>query len=462
MRDLILDHEIYTEAQRRDIGRYNRSDVDATIALLPALLSTLDLPRALHRGRFMGAVARQEWLGLPLDTVYLDRLLANWEWLQRHYITQNDEYGLYDDISFCEQRMWDLIEIKRWDWPRTPTGKFELKNKTLGRQAKRYPELQRLVRLRENIAELRISKLANTVGRDGFSRCPLLPFWTRTGRNQPSAEDKFFLPSLTAWLRGLLRPSPGWALVELDWDAQEIGIMAGLSNDPAMMADYRTGDPYWAFGVRAGLVSPDVNKAEHQEFRNKILKPVMLGQNYGMTPYGIAAQTGRSLLWARDTYARHRRTYSTFHRWRDDVVAQAKFDRAIASPFGWPMAVIGTTKHRTLMNFVAQAGGADAMRIAAIAATEAKIAVCYSVHDAFWIMAPHSELAGTIEAMRDIMVQAGTAVSGGLPITASIAATVTSNQNLADTRKAGDKGYDMWAEVRDLLNGGLQRQGDRR
>jgi hypothetical protein len=67
MRDLILNHETYSNEQRRQIRAYNRSDVDATLALLPELLSTIDLPRALHYGRFMAAVAGEERIGLPIE-----------------------------------------------------------------------------------------------------------------------------------------------------------------------------------------------------------------------------------------------------------------------------------------------------------------------------------------------------------------------------------------------------------
>lgn len=458
MRELILNNESYTAEQWEQIKAYNRSDTEATRALLAILRPRLDLPRALFLGRYMAAVARMERIGLPIDTGYLTRLVAAWEPLQRHFITRDDEFGLYDGTSFRELRMVELIRSKKWDWPLTPTGKPELKIKVLGRQAKRYTELKRLVRLRDTIAELRISKLVNTVGADGFSRCSLLPFWTITGRNQPSARAKVFLPSLPAWLHGLLRPPPGLALIELDWDAQEIGIVAGLSGDAGMIADYRAGDPHWAFGVRAGLVPPDADKLAHLEDRNKKFKPVTLGVNYGMTPYGIAAKTGRSLLWARDIYARHRQSYPVFHRWIGDVVAQAKFDGSIASPFGWPLAVIAATKHRTLLNFPAQAGGADAMRIASIAATEAGISVCAPVHDAFWILAPIEDAERTIERMREIMVQAATAVSGGLPITASIAARIFAPCNLGQIRAPGDRGAPMWSEVAALLAGGLRRQ----
>jgi hypothetical protein len=314
-----------------------------------------------------------------------------------------------------------------------------------------------LVRLRENITELSINKLANTIGADGFSRCPRLPFWTTTGRNQPSAEGKVYLPSLPTWLHGLLRPPLGWTLVGLDWDCQEVAIMAALSGDGAMIADYCAGDPHWSFGQRAGLVAPGMRREDNEELRHKTFKPVVLGQMYGMTPHGIEAKTGKSLLWARDVHARHRQVYSTFHRWLGDVVAQARFDRTIVSPFGWPRAVIGDTGTYTLMNFMAQAGGADAMRITSIAAMEAGIKVCASVHDAFWILAPDDNVDSIVERMRDIMMQAGTAVTGGLPIAVSVAAVVR-GRNFGACRKPGAKGHAMWAEVQELLSGGLRQQ----
>jgi len=462
MRDLILAHTDYSNEQRQQIEAYNRSDVDSgTVPLLTAMAANIDLPRALHRGRFMAAVACQEHTGLPIDRERLACLGENWEPLRYHYIAQDDDLGLYEDGHFREQRMAELIAAKGWDWPRSQkTGRPELKRATLGQQARRYPELRKLVHLRETIAELRIGKLLATVGADGFSRCPLLPFWTVTGRNQPAARDKVFLPSLPTWLRGLLRPPPGWVLLELDFKAQEVAIVAARSGDPGMLADYRSGDPYWGFGVRAGLVATDADANAHKEFRDKVLKPLVLGQYYGMTPHGIAHKTGRSLLWARAIHSRQRTLSPVFYRWRGDMVAQAKFDRLITSPFGWPMAVDGKTTDRTLMNFPAQAGGADVMRIAAIAATEAGIKVCCSVHDAFWILAPLEDVVRATDTMREIMRAAGAAVTGGLPIEVEVKTEVRAARNLGDCWARHERGYAMWHEVTELLAGKLRRRAE--
>jgi DNA polymerase I len=240
-------------------------------------------------------------------------------------------------------------------------------------------------------------------------------------------------------------------VVELDYSAQEVGIMAALSGDPAMIADYQSGDPYLEFGKRSKLIPPDAGK--NHELRNAC-KVVVLGINYGMTPYGIAAKTGKSLLWAREVHARHRSAYPVFTKWLGDVVAQAKFDQTICSPFGWPLAITGDTATRTIMNFPAQASGADMMRLAAIAATESGIAVCAPVHDAFWVTAPLDELDATVHHMTDIMRRAGTAVTDGLPIRVETAAAVRWPLCLGDVRGPDVKGQTMWREVRDLVGGG--------
>jgi hypothetical protein len=453
IRRMILDNEEYTPEQRREIQDYNKDDVDDTIALLEVLAPTIDVGRALFRGRYMAAVARMERVGLPIDSDYLNELVTTWDAIRLHYIQRDDEFHLYDGANFVEARLWDLIEAKGWDWPRTKTGRYELTKKTIGKQATRYPELKSLARLRDQIAELRINKLVNTIGPDGFSRCPLLPFWTITGRNQPSAKDKMFLPSLPKWLHGVLKPPRGMALVELDFVAEEPAIVAGLSGDPAMIAD-QNGDVHWLFAVRAGLAAPDA--AVDDRIRD-LCKPVCHGMNYGMTPYGIAAKTKKSLDWAREMQARHRYAYPVFHQWRGDVVAQAHFDEVITSPFGWRLIVTANTKTRTLMNFLAQAGGGDVMRLVSIVATECGITIAAPVHDAFWILAPLDELDTTIARMSEIMTEAGRLVAG-IPIRVKVEAVVRWPQCLGDVRKPDAKGQAIWCEVRELVrDGGLQK-----
>ena len=454
-RDVILQNEIYSEDMWEGILSYNRLDTDATVALLGVMWPSIDLPRALMRGRYMKAVARMERVGLPIDTEYLAVLLEHWDDLKRHFIRRDDVFGLYDDISFREERLWSLVEARGWDWPRTPTGRYELKRPTLGRQTRRYPELKLLSRLRDRIAELRINQFANTIGADGYSRCPLLPFWTKTGRNQPSAKDKMFLPGLPAWTHGVIKPPEGWAIFELDYKAEEIALVAAESGDRAMIADYMK-DPHLEFAKRSKLVPPDATKQSHGEQRD-LLKPVSLGQNYGMTPYGIARKTNKSLLWARDIDARHRLAYSTFHAWRADIVAQAQINGLIETPFSWPMAVTAATSRRTVMNFPAQAAGGDLLQLMTIMATEAGYVIAAPVHDAIWAMAPLDRLEETILGLTEITMQASLAFTRTFPIGVETGVVVRAPFCLGDVRPQGSK-PDMWHEVRQLVTELQQRK----
>jgi DNA polymerase I len=463
MRDLILDNTDYTEDQWRMIEDYNRGDVEQDIPLLQKLAPGIDLPAVLFRGRYLRTASVVEMYGLPADTDYVSELEADWPALRLFYIRRDDNFGLYDDAgSFREGRLEALAEARGWAWPRTASGRLELNSRTLGKMCKRYPELKPLQKLRDQIAELRMGAFVNTVGTDGFSRCPLMPFWAATGRNQPQGRDKVFLLSLPSWIHGVIKPPPGWGIALLDWTAQEIGIVAALSGDRALIEDYKSGDPHMRFAIRAGLAPLWATKRSHGAVRDAV-KPLSLGAGYGLSKYGAAAITGKSLLWAAEMLASYRHAYPVFTQWQHDVVTQAMFDQRIVSPFGWPMAVHAETRRRTLLNYPAQSAGGDCMRLAAIAAVEAGIHICSPVHDAFWIAAPLVDLDDTIAAMKGIMLRAGREITGGLEIPVEVSAVVRYPQCLGDVRKPDAKGQAMWVEIKDLVRGGgLRRAGENR
>ena len=289
-----------------------------------------------------------------------------------------------------------------------------------------------------------------------MSRIATMPFWARSGRNQPQGRDKVFLLSLPSWLHGLIKPPPGWGLAALDWSGQEIGVVAGLSGDPVLTADFQAGDPHIRFAVRAGLAPEGATKDSHGAVRDAV-KPISLGVNYGMSKFGAAAQTGKSLQWAADVLASYRHAYRVSEKWRHDTVAQAQFDERIISPLGWPMAVHADTRMRTLMNYPAQSGGADCMRLAAIAGHEAGIRIVAIVHDSFWIAAPIAELDDAISTMKRLMVRAGNVVTGGIDIPVEESARVLWPQCLGDVRKPNAKGQAMWNEIKALVYGGLHQ-----
>ena len=112
----------------------------------------------------------------------------------------------------------------------------------------------------------------------------------KTDRNQPRAAD--FLPCAASWWRTLVTPEPGKAIGYFDYKSQEFGLAAYLYGDRPMIEDLLSGEVYIPLGVRSGLIPPGATKETHGEFRDKVLKPVLLGLQYGRQPAGIALAIG--------------------------------------------------------------------------------------------------------------------------------------------------------------------------
>ena len=249
-----------------------------------------------------------------------------------------------------------------------------------------------------------------TVGDDGRNRTPLWAFGSKTGRNQPSNTKFIFGPSV--WLRGLIQPPPGHAVAYIDWSSQEVGIAAALSGDEAMMADFQTGDPYVAFGIRAGVLPPDATKATHPETRD-MLKACVLGLHYGMGAKTLAYRIGQPEIVARDLVRAHKDRYRKFWKMADGAVDCTMQGRPLSTVFGWHVHPGCNPNPRSMLNFPMQANGAEMMRLAACLATERGIEVCAPVHDAFLICAPIDRIEADSDAMRAAMDEAARAVLDG-------------------------------------------------
>jgi DNA polymerase I len=383
-----------------------------------------------------------ERTGVPIDTSLHREMVTNWGELKVRLIASVDaDFGVYEGTSFRANRFADLLSARRIAWPKYPDGALRLDDDTFRDQARRWPELQPLHELRATLSGLRLTGLE--VGSDGRNRCLLSPFSAVTGRNQPSNTKFIFGPA--RWLRGLIRPPEGYGLAYIDFASQEIGIAAALSDDDRMAEGYLTGDPYIAFAKAARLVPPDATKQSHKTLRDQC-KAIVLGINYGMGPDSMAAASGITPAEAKELLRLHKETYRPFWRWIGDMVSSAMLTNKMQTVFGWRRRVGRDANPRSLMNFPMQANGAEMLRVAAIAATEAGIQVCAPVHDAFLIAAPLERLEADVAAMRDMMKKAGRAVTGSLDIRTDAEIVRWPG------RYSDERGKAMWEKVMSLLD----------
>jgi hypothetical protein len=408
MRDLTLRGGPWSGQEQLDLLDYCETDVSALELLLPAMLPTLDLPRALMRGRYMKAVSHMHATGTPIDTQMQLEIATYWDQIQDALIEEIDaSYGVFEGRTFKTKNWADYLQKEGIAWPRLATGRLELTDDTFKQMARIYPKVAPIRELRSALSEMRLSNI--TVGDDGRNRCLLSPFASKTGRNQPSNSRFIYGPSV--WLRGLIKPPKGFCLVYVDYSQQEFGIAAALSGDEKMMEAYRSGDPYLAFAIQAGAVPQGATKQSHKVEREQF-KACVLAVQYGMGEISLAQRINQPVARARQLLALHRQTYRTFWAWSDATQDEAILNGKLWTTFGWEIRVKGQVNARSLRNFPMQGNGAEMLRIACIFLTEAGIRVCAPVHDAVLIELPLVGLDEGIAKAQGLMRQASSAVLG--------------------------------------------------
>jgi DNA polymerase-1 len=452
MRQLAARGGPFTNDEVGALVAYCERDVRALRRLFEVMAGGIDWERALLRGRYAGAVARMERTGVPIDRTTWHSLREHWGGVRERLAAEakaayavpdgsGRDAPLFDGTTFKLDRFERYLAAHGLAWPRTPTGRPAVDDDTFKQMTRAYPRLQLLRATRQALGQMSLNSLA--VGRDGRNRCMLSPYRSRTGRNQPSSTRFAF--GLPAWLRGLIRPGPETALAYVDWSGQEYGIAAALSDDPVMVTDYSSGDPYLAFAKRIGVVPFTATKHSHPSQREAFKVALGLGAMYGAGAETVAISTGRSVAEAVEWLRRHREMYPRFWRWRDAVVTHGMLHRHVDTVFGWRLHVGPDANPRALANMPMQGNGAEMMRLAACTATEAGLKVCCPVHDAFLVEGETGHIEEVTTAMREHMAAASRVVLGGFELRTGVE-VVRYPDRFVEAR-----GQAMWERVMRLL-----------
>jgi DNA polymerase I len=409
MRNLVLGGGPWTQEEQAHILKYCESDVEASARLFSKMIPKLDVDRALLRGRYMKAVAKMEWAGVPVVTATWNLFVTHWEHIKACLIEAlNPRYNIYNGSTFKIDQFSQYLISHNIPWPRLKSGRLDLSDETFKGMAQAYPEIAPLRELRMILSQMRLSDV--TIGQDDRNRCLLSPFSSRSGRNQPSNTKFIFGPAV--WLRGLIRPEPGYGLAYIDWSQQEFGAAAALSGDEKMMEAYNSGDPYLAFAKQAGAVPPNGTKQTHPNER-ELFKSCVLGTQYGMGAESLARRIRQPLIVGRELLRMHRETYSTFSKWSNLVQDSAILQGKLSTVFGWELHLSGNINPRSLRNFPMQANGAEMLRLACCFTTEQDIRVCAPIHDAILIEAPLEEIDHAVATTQAAMAKASSIVLDG-------------------------------------------------
>ena len=124
----------------------------------------------------------------------------------------------------------------------------------------------------------------------------LEPCGTITGRCTPKRK---FIFGWHKSLYGLLNPSNGKWLVELDYSSEETFVQTCICKDNTYNDIYNSKDIYLAFANKMGMIpSDDWNNLSKDELKEKyksvrsVIKPMILGMSYGMGPNKLSTTLG--------------------------------------------------------------------------------------------------------------------------------------------------------------------------
>jgi hypothetical protein len=398
-----------------------------------------------------------QWNGIPIDTDTFYLLDNRWESIQQDLVNALDApYGLYEGTTFKMERFERWLIEHEIPWPTLPSGQLELEKKVFREMAKIYPDIAVIHELRHSLTDLRLHDLH--ISHDGYNRVWLNPFGSKTGRNQPSNSKFIFGPSV--WLRGLIKPPPGFGLAYIDWSQQEFGIAAALFNDPEMLKAYLSGCAYLAFGKLVGTIPANGDKDSHA-LEREAAKQCVLATQYEISHYGLAGRIGKMPFVAAQYLAAHRRVFPRYWAMSTLLVDRTMLCNRQQTVFQYPRHLplglhptyergrkVQPINKRSLRNFYMQGNGAEMMRLAARYCVDDGICLCASIHDALLIMAPLDCFDDHVNRTREHMANASEKVLGGRLRLRTGVTEVKYPDRYMDEKRGGK----MWRTVMNLIN----------
>ena len=420
MRELILRGGPYTPQQKEDIVDYCESDVKGLDALLPKLLSKIDIRRAIARGSYIIEIAKIEDRGIPIDVPRLETIRVRRDELILHLVSQHRHIDVYEGTTF-DQKKFEAFLVKNGlaeRWRRTATGLYKSDDSYFEEMGEVYPLIEELRQLKKIVLQLQRDRFQ--AGADDRARCPLWSFSSITGRNQPSAgkEQKDGIRSESPYVFGLPKPlrfliqsAPEMTLAYIDWEQQEFAIAAFMSGDKEMIRAYKSGNPYLALGKKLGAVPESATKETHRLEHEKF-KAVVLGVNYGRTKYGLSKMLGLPLNECAKLLQGYWKSFSTYAQWGKTVRVLMFGHGRLWVWDGWHCLLGVEPNERAVGNWPVQSTGAVLLRLAIVLAARQGVRIIGPVHDAIMIEARDEHIEEHVRLAKEAMDEACRAVLG--------------------------------------------------
>lgn len=335
--------------------------VDAILAFrLGRVLLPLVPGRSRHLIKFENTVQRitteVEQRGFKLDVQYTqtlsDSFLAEKSlWEAFAFV----EYGV-DNINSGPQVAEALREmgVDLDAFPRTPTGRTKLDHQVLGELEAAGNELASVIQAAKKFGKWQATWLKSFLERRDSSDVCHPHFNTlraRTARMSVTGIPAQTLPAGDPTIRRCFITDEGFDICSIDYQSQELRVLAALSGDARMRKAFADGEDLHAITAVAAFGDAE---GKHRKFA----KTVNFGRVYGGGAGAVASQTGLDMQTAKNVIAAFDRSYPGVKAYSRRMQNLAARDGFITTKTGRRLYV-DRDKSYTAMNYMIQSTSRD-------------------------------------------------------------------------------------------------------
>ena len=415
------------DLEPKDIVDYACEDADVTLRLYPILKEEMEKYEVTSvfthiEMPLLPVLARMERNGVRLDTAALEETGRNFT--ERMQQLETDIYELAGhEFTITSPKqvgavLFDELQISA-KVKKTKTGQYSTSEEVLESLRDKHPIVEKILQHRalKKLLSTYVEALPKLIHPEtGHIHTSFNQAVTATGRLSSSNPNLQNIPVRGEDGREIRRafvPEEGEVFFSADYSQIELRIMAHLSQDPHMVADFNSGLDIHA-ATAARIFHKPVEEVDRDERRKA--KTANFGIIYGISAFGLSERMGVSRGEAKELIENYFATYPKVREYMNESIERAKQTGYITTQFGRRRyladinagnATVRGYAERNAVNAPIQGTAADIIKLAMVAIDRRlreenlQTRMILQVHDELNFSVPPTEL----EQVRKLVVE---------------------------------------------------------
>lgn len=394
-----LDNELYT--------LYAGMDVILTSRLLKKLkpLVPTDSQKLVRYEHEVAEVCSYlDRTGFLVDVPYSENLSQELKYAEQAAVKIAFDFGCESVNSPIEVfKVLDAYGVKVTE--ETPTGKPKIDDDLLKKLAAEGSEFAQAVVDAKKAGKWRktwVDTFIKTA--DSARRChaSINPLAARTARMSITGIPAQTLPANDSKIRKCFIAEPGHSIVSVDYQAQELRILAHLSGDRAMIQAFKDGDDLHLITARAAF-GDHVQKGDKERDIGKV---VNFARVYGGGAAVVSKQTGIDLVTAKQVVDGFDKAFPEVKEYSSKLQQEGLRKGYITTPKGRRLPVDPARSYAAL-NYIVQSTARDVTAEALIRLHKAKITpyMRLPIHDEILLSVPTERAEAAAAKVAEIMTE---------------------------------------------------------